>query len=902
MSVFSTRSINTTNEFIDEYVKSASVDDGNVSLSVYDNGAINILTFGTDGTDTDLANSVTANTTTCVNLTNSVNSIDTRTTNLESVDPITNVSWHTSDGVYDRFVFQASQQVHTIKLGEGLSKTISDDLKTTTISATSTGGSVDLTAIEADIISNTGNISNLTNTVNTNTGNILTNTTACSNLTNTVNTNTGNILTNTTACSNLTTSVNENTGDITTLRTDVDDISGNIHELNQGIYSSVLQNGNEIAFNQKTGGATWMTLQFGDNLTVTDIDDGGVFGTKVKIDATATSDQSSSSVSNISLQGLTEVSTSTNGQIAINQDDSKVIEFKDGVNLNRETTNLFASADIIGVRHLGEGGTHTNGVVTGAVSQNIIISNENNVLPNSQVIDDDSIQATLAFDPVNGSFFATVMFNNSATDTNYTVNLTDNTTQTVTSVYQKMVNQVYINVKKPDGSTFDLNDEIDFSIEIITTDPTSNLYSIGLSDGVPFSVEHNDLQSNNGHIINLKDKSNNTILSFFTSEAISNGNEIQQTQNSNFGNNTYTGSSGITLTDDDFGLTDPVFKGVQIEGDNLKFTTTANSNGLESTVLLLGALNKYTREQTDLQFYSKSQVDTLMNTTAIETDISTNTSNISSIDTRVGNLESVDPITNVSWHTSNGVYDRLVFQASEQVHTLKFDGFSKSISADMKTTTIGMPLTSDYTILADELPGTVNGRDVSVYRQIFPKFKSDEFTVILKFGIIDQIDGNSAYNAGNHAPFFLISNDNETTATLNQILMVRRASNRKDFLQIFVHAENTRLGSNTINSYQDVSISNMGTGGTHYITCSFGNGNFEFNFMECNNGIVTVGESYSRGSMTLNYRQREPYHLTINSDIADTGGMGVDYQRFDFFSTYKTENEIKAFIAEIDLL
>jgi len=258
---------------------------------------------------------------------------------------------------------------------------------------------------------------------------------------------------------------------------------------------------------------------------------------------------------------------------------------------------------------------------------------------------------------------------------------------------------------------------------------------------------------------------------------------------------------------------------------------------------------------------------------------------------------------NVSWHTSDGIYDRLVFQNTQtQVHTLKFDGFSKSISADLKTMTIGMPLTSEYTILADELPGSINGRDASVYRQIYPKFKSDELTVILKFSIIDRIDGNTALNAGVHAPFLLISNDNTTTATLNQILMLRRTSNKKGFLQVFVHAENTRLGSSSINSYQDVSIENMGTGGTHYITASFGNGNFQFSFMECNNGVVTVGESYSRGSMTLNYRQREPYHVTINSDISDVLGMGVNYERFDFFSKYKSENEIKEFISEIDLL
>jgi hypothetical protein len=67
----------------------------------------------------------------------------------------------------------------------------------------------------------------------------------------------------------------------------------------------------------------------------------------------------------------------------------------------------------------------------------------------------------------------------------------------------------------------------------------------------------------------------------------------------NTASSTYTASSGISLNGDNFELSEPVFKGVTISGDDLHFATTANSFGLSQTVTNVGVFNKYTREEVD---------------------------------------------------------------------------------------------------------------------------------------------------------------------------------------------------------------------------------------------------------------------------------------------------------------
>ncbi len=563
-------------------------------------------------------------------------------------------------------------------------------------------------------------------------------------------------------------------------------------------------------------------------------------------------------VSLVNALSKTEISDNTNGRISFFQQiagDSQYIQFTDGLELTNTTTQLFSSSDIIGIRHLSDGSI-ANGVVTGAVSQLIITSNENNVLTMNQGINDDSILSTRNSDTVNDSFFVIVMFSNSASDTNYTVNLTDKTTQTVTSVYHKEVNQVYINIKKPNGTVFDLNDEINFSIEITRPVSNNHTYDLSLKDGVPFSIENKDIGSNNGSIINIKDKSDNIVLSFSTNNALTDGTELQ--------NSSLNSEGGLIAS----------IEHIDLGSQNGNLIHFLNQSG---DVVLSFHANDAESNGSRVQQTGRAE----SNVTAIEEPVYKTI------------VQDGDDLVLTKTEDENGI------EVNERIFNM-FDFYPKghidSLIAPKNTI-------SDYCILANELPGIVNGRNASVYRELYPKFRSNEITFIIAFTTIEIINGGSAWNSTLNAPFLSLNNDNTTTATSSQILMLRRAQNHKNNLQIFSHANSDFSSNNTINSYQDIQFNAVTVAGQrYYLTCSIGDGGkHETNIMAVSGNTATIVQNYEHNqNMILNYRQRIPYYLTINSDISNTLGMGVEYERVDAFYSYKSQSELQSLCVQID--
>lgn len=622
--------------------------------------------------------------------------------------------------------------------------------------------------------------------------------------------------------------------ELASLRTGVDDASVNIHQLNGGIYSSELQNGNEVVFNQKTGGATWMTLQFGDNLTVTriDPDDDGVFGEVVRIDADTQSATSSTSTTGLFARCRVQDEHDDNGDSFLtNTGLNNVVDYGFGKGLTTPTNSLTKTLQITFVEN-APSNTYA-----------VILSNQSNVtVPTVKSKSNGSFEVMIS--KQNGSqytrvdsidFIAEVYYYNIENATVSGDVLTFTRDDGTSVVYEPT--RVILTMRGSNESETNLDGIIEIAdaedpgkrilcsdgIELskLSSGSLSQSYKIGLSDGMIHSWE---IQGNgsNGELVHFMDKSGNDILSIHTLEA-QEGSRIIGTQASLFNNTTYTASAGITLNGDNFELSEPVFKSVTISGDNLEFTRTAFSSGDESTAILIGAFNKYTREET----YSKAEVDAF-----------------------------IAPKNTIS----------------------------------------------DYCILANELPGVTNGRDSSVYRELYPKFRSNEITFIIAFTTIELMNGGSAYNADFNTPFMLLSNDNITTATSNQILLLRRTSSRKNNLQIFSHANNFST-SNQVNSATDIQFNEVTVAGErYYLTCSIGDGGkHETNIMSVSGNTATIVQNYEfNQTMILNYRQRIPYHLTINSDISDNLGMGVEYERVDAFYSYKSQTEIQSLCVQID--
>ena len=66
-------------------------------------------------------------------------------------------------------------------------------------------------------------------------------------------------------------------------------------------------------------------------------------------------------------------------------------------------------------------------------------------------------------------------------------------------------------------------------------------------------------------------------------------------------------------------------------------------------------------------------------------------------------------------------------------------------------------------------------------------------------------------------------------------------------------------------------------------------------------GVVNIIQNYEHGpSIVLKYRHRTPYYVTINGDLSDKLGMGVDYEQFDMLFKYKTQAQLQALCLEID--
>ena len=132
-------------------------------------------------------------------------------------------------------------------------------------------------------------------------------------------------------------------------------------------------------------------------------------------------------------------------------------------------------------------------------------------------------------------------------------------------------------------------------------------------------------------------------------------------------------------------------------------------------------------------------------------------------------------------------------------------------------------------------------------------------------------------------------------------MAIKRTTARKDKLQIFSH--NTQLDtSSNVNCYEDVLIDGVVAGARYYLTFSCGDsGKYEFNLFQIIGGVVNIIQNYEHGpSIVLKYRHRTPYYVTINGDLNDKLGMGVDYEQFDMLFKFQTQAQLQALCLEID--